>query len=271
VFLALIVGIVVGVGISGRGFVDKSERRNFENRIGALQSRVDQLTAQKQLLTEQGAAEHAFVQETYAVLMQNRLAAKRFALIVLGSRGAAIDDARQAIADAGGTVALYRVVKEPIPAKAVRRALQGKSGFQTMAAVGHELAQEWVTQGVTPISDAISPVVVEEQRGHAGSALDGVVIVGRTTNEATTRQFVMDGLVNGITAASIPTVLVERTDTVPSTTAAYSGYSSLSTVDDVDTPMGKLALALLLAGAPPGTFGVKPTDEALLPRVAAGG
>ena len=29
VFLALVVGILVGVGISGRGLVDKSERRNF--------------------------------------------------------------------------------------------------------------------------------------------------------------------------------------------------------------------------------------------------
>ena len=38
VFIALIVGILVGVGISGRGFVDKSERRNFESRIAALQS-----------------------------------------------------------------------------------------------------------------------------------------------------------------------------------------------------------------------------------------
>ena len=95
VFLALIVGILVGVGISGRGFVDKSERRNFENQIAALQSRVDQLGAQKDLLAEQGRSEEAFVQQTYPALMRGRLDGERVALIVLGSSGA-IGDVQQA-------------------------------------------------------------------------------------------------------------------------------------------------------------------------------
>jgi hypothetical protein len=43
--------------------------------------------------------------------------------------------------------------------------------------------------------------------------------------------------------------------------------SGISTVDDVDTPSGKLALALLLGGAPSGSFGVKDTAEAALPRI----
>jgi hypothetical protein len=271
VFLALVVGILVGVGISGRGFVDKSERRNFENRIAALQSRVDQLGAQKQLLTQQGAAEHTFVQETYPVLMRNRLAGKRVALVVLGTAGPVVGDVRQAIQDAGGTLALYRVLKQPVPVQAVRGVLRGRSGFQTMAAVGHELAQEWVTQGVTPISDAVSPVLVEEQRGEPGHAIDGVVVVGPLPTDAPTSRFDVDGLLNGFAAVGIPTVAVERTDTQPTQADAYGQVASLSVVDDGDTPVGKLALALVLAGAPPGAYGISPRAESPLPRIAPAG
>jgi hypothetical protein len=271
VFLALVIGILVGVGISGRGFVDKSERRNFENRIAALQSRVDQLGAQKQLLTQQGAAEHTFVQETYPVLMHDRLASKRVALIVLGTAGPAAADARQAVDDAGGTLALYRVLKQPVPVQAVHKALRGRSGFQTLAAVGHELAQEWVTQGVTPISDAVSPVLVEEQRGEPGSALDGVIVVGPLPTDAPTARFEVDGLLDGFDAIGLPTVAVERTDTLPSEVDAYTRLGSLSVVDDVDTPVGKLALALVLAGAPRGAYGTSPHAESPLPRLAPAG
>jgi hypothetical protein len=45
----------------------------------------------------------------------------------------------------------------------------------------------------------------------------------------------------------------------------------MSSIDDIDTPTGKLALALLLAGAPSGSFGVKPSADATLPRIEPGG
>ena len=46
VFVALVVGILVGIGISGRGFVDKSERRQLQNQIDDLRNQRDDLSAQ---------------------------------------------------------------------------------------------------------------------------------------------------------------------------------------------------------------------------------
>ncbi|MEO5576085.1 MAG: copper transporter, partial [Gaiellaceae bacterium] len=45
VFLMLVVGILIGVGISGRGFVDDSERRRLDNRIAGLEEQVDAANA----------------------------------------------------------------------------------------------------------------------------------------------------------------------------------------------------------------------------------
>ena len=267
VFLALIVGILVGVGISGRGFVDKSERRNFENRIAALQSQADQLGAQKALLAQQGQAEHTFVQDTYPVLMRDRLTGKHIGVIVMGSPGRAFGDVRQALDDAGGTLSLYRALKVPITPKPIRQALRGRPGFQTMDAVGHEVGQEWATPGVTPIADIVSPLLVEEQRGPSGKPLDGVVVVGALPTDTPTAELAA-GVLAGLAGAGVPVVGAERIDSVPSSVPGW-GQQTLSTVDDVDTPSGKFALALLLAGAQHGSYGVKQTAQAPLPPVEA--
>ena len=41
----------------------------------------------------------------------------------------------------------------------------------------------------------------------------------------------------------------------------------LSTVDNVESPIGRLSLALLLSGAEPGHYGVKDSADAILPRI----
>jgi hypothetical protein len=267
VFLALVVGILVGVGISGRGFVDKSERRNFENRIAALQSQVDQLGAQKSLLAQQGRGDAAFAEQTYPALMHHRLEGRRIALIVLGS-GSAAGDVEQTLTDAGATTAVFRVLKLPVPAQALHRALAGRPGFRRLDNVGHELAQEWLTGGVTPISDRVAPILVQEQQGALGKPLDGTVIVqSEPATDPATQQFVT-GLLDGLRTGSLPVVGVERTTAAPSLVEAWQS-AQIASVDNVDTLSGKLALALLLAGSPGGSFGVKPTADAPLPRIQA--
>jgi hypothetical protein len=272
VFLALIVGILVGVGISGRGFVDKSERRNFESRIASLQSQVDGLVAEKKLLGQQGQAAQSFVEDTYPVLIANRLAHRRIAVIVIGSNaGPPGADVTQTLDDAGATTAFYRAIKEPVALQPLRQALQGERGFPTLPDIGHELAQEWVTRGVTPVADRVASLVVDEQRGAASRPVDGVVIIERSpVPDAATGRFV-DGLIGGFTISGVPVVAVERSSADPSLVPDWQNVSNLSTVDDIDTPPGKLALALLLAGAAPGSYGVKSTADALLPKLETAG
>ena len=70
----------------------------------------------------------------------------------------------------------------------------------------------------------------------------------------------------GLNSTGAPAVGAEQTDAPDSATSAFQ-RGGLSTVDDVDTPIGRLALLLLLAGQPGGQYGVKDsaTDGALPP------
>src|SRR5207247_10097322 len=69
---------------------------------------------------------------------------------------------------------LFRsALKLSIPTAALRDALRGYQGSRLLADVGQELAQEWATGGKTPVADAISSVIVEEQRGTNAKPADG--------------------------------------------------------------------------------------------------
>jgi hypothetical protein len=268
VFFALILGIVIGVGISGRGFVDKSERRNLENRIDRLQARVDDLQEENDGLRGSQEAGQEFMTDAYPVLMDNRLAGKRIAMIVVGtSAGSAGGAVNRALDDAEGTVSRYRAVNLPVAATGVRRALASLPAFRRMADAGHELGQEWVTGGKTPLADALAPVLVEEQRGTGTRPVDGVVVVqAEEPADAATKQF-LDGLYSGLGSSGVPVVAVEASRDEPSNVPAFQAYSGFSTVDDIDTTSGRLALALLLGGAQSGDYGVKPTATAPLPKI----
>lgn len=268
VFLALILGIVVGVGISGRGFVDKSERRNFESRIERLQARVDDLTAQNDGLRAQGVAAQTFIADAYPALMHGRLRGKRIALIVLGGGGGSTrGHVTTTLDDAGATLARYRAVKEPLARNAVTTALRHVKGFRRLPDIGRELGQEWVTGGKTPVADALAATLVEEERGGGAAPVDGVVVVQSTEpDDAATKRF-LDGLYEGLASAGVPAVAVEQSGATPSTVATFSVAGGFSTVDDVETAPGRLALALLLGGAQMGDYGVKASAADPLPEI----
>ena len=102
----------------------------------------------------------------------------------------------------------------------------------------------------------------------------GVVVVRtETAQRGATGRFLL-GLYSGLAAAPVPAVGVESTDAAQSATKAFE-RGGLSTVDDVDKPVGRLATVLLLAGASSGQYGVKDTADDVLPpfplRAATGG
>ena len=78
----------------------------------------------------------------------------------------------------------------------------------------------------------------------------------------------MTGLFDGLSRGRrSPSSARRRTNAAAVARRRAGSARGISTVDDVDTPSGKLALALLLGGAPSGSFGVKDTAEAALPRI----
>src|SRR5919109_2302029 len=268
VFLALVIGILVGVGISGP--VDKGKTGLLEEEVASLRKQLD---AESTDVSRERQAARTFINETYPALVRNRLRGKQVAVVFVGSvDGGTRSAVSRALTEAGALQLRLRALKVPIDVRQVQGALTaqpaaaGLVGRSQLESLGRVLGEELVLGGETPLWDSLPDALVEERGGGGKAPAEGVVLVRTVAPQrAGTSRFLL-GLYSGLASAGRPAVGVEQTDATTSATKVFS-KAGLSTVDDVDTPVGRLALVLLLAGASPGQYGVKDSagDGALPP------
>lgn len=275
VFLALVIGILLGVGISETGRVDKVERDSYEARISDLEGQLESARASDVASAREQRAAEEIVDRAYPALMNARLDGKRVARVYVGPEGdgkisSGIDTV---LADAGAnrTSPYLRALKVPIDPDAIMGALDGRAELARYAGpdrfdeLGSALADELLGEGDTPLWDALSPQLVLNEEGSGRRPPDAVVI-GRTVEpQQRETAALLAGFYKRLASSGIPVVAVEASDTEPSGIAAYR-RNGLSTVDAVDTKIGRLAAALVLSGAQPGSYGIKESADRLLPR-----
>src|SRR5919206_1961844 len=264
VFLALLIGILVGVGIADRGYVDKAQRGLLEQRISKLQSDLGAARKNADSLQAQQRATEAFVTDTYPELMANRLRGKSVALVFLGPADAHIRTSlEQAMTDAGarGWVRV-RALKLPLDVAQIDNKLTGEPklaryvGDTRLPALGKSLAEELARGGKAPLWTTLAEQIVAERAGSEQRRADGVIVVRTAGKQYDGTASFLAGFYTGLIAAPVPVVGVETTDASRSTVRAFQ-RNGISSVDDVDQPIGRFALALLLSGAKAGHYGIK--------------
>jgi hypothetical protein len=269
VFLALIVGIVVGVGLSGRGLIEESERRNLNLRIDELKQQLEDARRRN----DRERVAEAFAEEAYDAVINDRLRDQRIALVFVGSIDPQLNGpVEDALADAGARMVRLRAIDVPIDPEAIEAALAaspavaGFAGEDRLQNLGEALGRELVAGGETPLWDALSGELLEERSGVASAPADAVVVMRSAPLQTGPTARFLHGLYTGL-AASVPAVAAETSSTTPSAIPAYRRLQ-LSTVDNVDDPVGRVSLAVLLAGNARGHFGVRrETAESLVPPI----
>ena len=273
VFLMLVVGILVGVGISGRGFVDDAERDRFNDRIAKLQEQVDAADASTEDLQRRQQAAEDFVKSAYPVLADRRLDGKNIVVLVVGSVGPTLDFVERALrdSDAGAPIRM-RAIKVPLRLDAIESTLLtgtefgGYVGEPNLGNLGRDLGRELAGGGPTPLWDALSSNLVEERSGVSREPADGVVVIRDAEPQQGPTSRFLAGLYSGVGSTGAPAVGVEPNRVEQSAIPVFQRHS-LSTVDGIDTELGRLALVLLLGGASPGHYGVRDTADGILPPI----
>jgi outer membrane murein-binding lipoprotein Lpp len=264
VFLALVIGILVGLGLSGRGFIDDAERDNLNAQIAELKSDRDTARSQLSAAARRQAAMEDYAAETYPLLVPGRLDGMRVALLFVGSVDGTADAVAEAVRDGGGRVVRMRAVRVPVEPAALRDALGSSPALQRrygaleeLDELGRDLGFEFSGGGQTPLWEALSDVLVEEREGGFAPAADAVVVARTVKAQQGPTQDFLAGLYRGVARSSVPAVGVQVAAPEENAVPAFS-RNGLSTVDSVDTAAGKLALVLLLSGSRHGDYG---TDE----------
>lgn len=274
VFLALVIGILLGVGISETGRVDTIERDSYEQRISDLEDEVHAAKAEDVSSERDRRAAQELIARAYPALMENRLAGMRVARIYVGPAGdGAIPSGVDALlADGGAGGAPYlRALKVPIDPDAIERALGGHpelvryQGPDRFDELGAGLADELLSEGDTPLWDALSRQLVLNEEGSSQHPPDAVVVARTVEPQQGETAALLAGFYKRLASGGVPVVAVEAVETRPSGVPYYR-RQGLATVDSIDTRTGRLAAALVLGGAPAGSYGVKDTADQILPQ-----
>lgn len=262
VFIALVIGILVGVAISGRSLLGDTERRILENDIAELQ---EQLADAERQVGQQNALEE-YERQTYPAVMEGRLADRRIGVVYVGSAEGEVAGRIQETIDLADGLQSMRALQVPIATgDLLRRVADVPDAPRTVEDLGRSLARELVDGGATPLWDAVGPALVEEREG-GNLPLDAVVVTRTAEPQRGQTARFLAGFYAGLAAAGVPVVGVETADAPTTAVPTYRSHG-FSTVDNVDTIPGRVALAVLLTGESPGSYGTKEDNTPVLPPV----
>jgi Copper transport outer membrane protein, MctB len=276
VLLALAVGVLIGVAIGDSNLVSSAK----SGVVHELQGEAGEAHHQIGQLQDELAQQEASADGLYPLAAHDVLKGRQVGLLFLG--GSSDDVAglvRSTVAQAGGQVVTVAAVREPLDLPGIEHAAAGtryasRSGSPvTIERFGELAGRQLVSGGRHVERELLSRV-----RGSLLSAfdgqlakLDGLVVMraepsGESAAQGEATAAFQAGLLSGVATTGVHAVGVELTAARPSQAPWYKSRG-LSSVDDLETPAGRTALLYALAGAH-GTFGVKPTAEALLPSAS---
>ena len=265
VFLALVVGIVIGVGLSGQGILQESERARLNEQIDLYKAQRD---AARSRLEQRQAAEE-FVDAAYPAVLDRRLDGKQIVVVFVGLADRTRGAIEQTITDAGGTLVRLRVIKVPVDDAALARTIDGNSDLTSLASpddpgeIGRALGRELLDGGEAPLWDALAAQLVIERNPDADAPADAVVVVRTVEPQQGATARLLGGLYTGLTG-SVPAVWIEDGQEADGDAPAPhpSGFSALR---GVDTTLGRVTLAVLLETGDQGEYG--PGADTLLPPI----
>jgi hypothetical protein len=268
VFLALTVGILIGVGFGSdivSGTADDLEESLGED-LDDARAEVDAVEAE---LDE----ERAFGRAIYPAVVEDALEGEQIALIGLGDVSAELSASLEdALRPSGGEIGQVGVITEPPDLARIARLARGRKARAiqrgeepALRALGVDAARVIVRGG--PRFDELRGSLLGRYSGQAGGT-DAVALARERPEDlegedAAATDAIEDGLVAGFRSVGIPVVGVERSDADPSSVAFFADRG-LSTVDSLDRVAGAVATVFALCGVS-GQFGIGEGADALLP------
>jgi hypothetical protein len=272
VFLALAIGIVLGVTVGG-SLVSDAER----SLRGNLRADVENARSAATKAQAEVAGRDRMLDAIYPQVVANRLNGWRVALVSWGPLPDSVESGvRDAVSKSGGRLDSISVFDKPLTD--LKQAL-GPEAFgaetadaQSLKGLGQTLARSMTGGGaLSHVLRAQFPDDFAGRLRHAdavafyeapapadGSDADG--IKERSDDRARTIETAM---LDEFTKRTISVVGVEAASTDPSPIPRYESLN-LSSADSVDTSGGKIALVFALAGAK-GNFGLKSSAGKPLP------
>jgi Copper transport outer membrane protein, MctB len=267
VFLALGIGVLLGVSIGEEGIVS-SARKDLEN---SLRGDLNNARSRNSELSREVQVRDDFEHESYSGLVGGLMPGFRIGIVAIGDLPSGYAPAvREAVQPAGAEVDSVSVIRTPPSLDRLATSLKGTrlaglgDDSDKLTRFGKRIGRQLAHGGslLQKVRDDLFSSSHGEYRG-----LDGIVWVrdrnGLKGDDKTVTDQFETALIDGMRATKVQLVGVEMRDTDPSQIPVMKDQG-LTTVDDLDLVAGQAALAYGLLGAD-GQFGVKDSADQLLP------
>jgi Copper transport outer membrane protein, MctB len=277
VFLALAIGIVIGVAIASGGKLEDATQGVLEDELASARQQLDEAEQRAESLESRDDAVRRLLDEAYGPIMAARLSGLRIGVLYLGPDDVGLsDDIGATLSDAGNgelQAASVTALELPLALEEITTtlvetgALPGYESEEDIGLLGEALGLELVSEGDKVLWEQIKGALAAQQTGSAPEPLDGVVVVRswrhpdvsnpvERARSDRTEDF-LDGLLQGLAQGDAIVVGVEAQDVDPEESAVESFQEAgFSTVTGIDGLPGRIGLALLLAGGEPGSYGL---------------
>lgn len=267
VFIALAIGILIGVGLADD--VVSSASEELED---SLRSDLDEAEGRAEELDADLGREREFGERIYPAVVSDRLAGSSIAVVGFGSLSEElVANIEAAVEPAGAAIEARAVVALPPDAQALaaaapRRFSAARRGGEGLRRLGTAAGAGLV--GGSRLIDRIRGTLFSRFSGSLED-VDRIVFAASSPEQDAEQREDADalvaGMLDGARRAAAGVVAVERTDTEPGTLAPFS-QAGIATVDHADLTAGQVATVFALLGAG-GDYGVKQGADSFLPEL----
>jgi Copper transport outer membrane protein, MctB len=268
VFIALAIGILIGVGLADD--VVSTASQELEN---SLRSDLADATSQADGLEQQLGRERDFGERIYPALVSGRLAGSSIAVVGFGELSdETVADIEAAVEPAGASVEALAVVEVPpdpgaLATAAGPRYAGARRGGEELERLGRSVGGGLI--GGSKLLSDLRGTLFSRFSG-ALTEVDRVVFAGAIPEDLDAKDqanttALLRGITDGARSRAAGTVAVERTAVEPSSLQPFRD-AGIATVDHIDLVAGRVATVFSLLGAD-GDYGIKAGADRFLPEL----
>lgn len=277
VFLALGIGIIIGSALLGNDAIVQQQKEltdRLEGQLEEMRSQNKAVQAKVEELEGNITVQQQFEKQIMPALVTGKLTGKSVAIVETNNYGMR-DELLNSLEMAGARVVSITTVLNGLKLTNDKEEIINNLGLQGN---DQEVTKQLVTQMVEGIITGEKQAVINtlaqaetlKTIGEYGVSLDGIIIIGGSPDKGLINtKLVDDTMISLFLENGIPVYGVEEANVPFSYMKEYQKFG-ISTVDNIDTVPGQLALISAMNGKP-GNYGVKPTAKRLLPSMESVG
>ncbi len=258
VFLMLLVGLLVGVGLSGDP--------ELQQKTLDLNEQFTELMDENAAFSRAARAQEKFAREALPRLVAHKLDGRSIAVLVTSQPedNASVSDIVDALTVAGARVPYWVVLRKGFGDRAASAFPQANGRAEAFEKAAQAIAGH-VAKADEGGLHTLKRRGLIHIRGRVGSSRPSMaVIIGGAEAGAEPLDEALDGpLIEALIAAGIDTIVGCEDSPEVSYTETYRELG-ISTVDNVDLVRGRFSLIMVLAGQP-GNYGDGPSAEEFAP------